>query len=88
MGAPARFAYLIYYTLPAGKRKPLFAGARQICRAKNRSRASARLRPRAGYFWKVTPLTVTLTAVTVRPLVLSTALDTLSCTALATSVTP
>ena len=39
------------------------------------------------YFRKVTPTTATLTQATLKPLVLSTALNTASCTALATSVT-
>ena len=39
------------------------------------------------YFWKLTPTTVTLTQATLNPLVFSTALNTASCTALATSVT-
>lgn len=93
MGTPTHFVYPIYYTLQAGKRKPLFCGtAHQISikflSGKKTEPGVCPAPARTVYFWKVTPLTVTLTAVTLSPLVLSTALNTFSCTALATSVTP
>lgn len=55
-------------------------------REKSRA-APARLWETSRYFWKVTPTTATLTQATLNPLVFSTALNTASCTARATSVT-
>ncbi len=89
MGTHAHFVYSIYYTRGRRKRKPLFCGSEvKFAWAKKEPGIPARLRRlRKGHFWKVTPVTATLTAATFSPLVLSTALNTFSCTALATSVT-
>lgn len=74
----------LLYT-PDGKKKTPFSAP-----GKKREKAGP-YRPGFGeaprYFWKVTPTTATLTQATPSPLVFSTALNTASCTARATSVT-
>lgn len=85
MGITFHCVYPIYYTRCRPKRKPLFSASGKK-REKSRA-APARLWGTSRYFWKVTPTTATLTQATLSPLVFSTALNTASCTARATSVT-
>ena len=81
------FVYSLYYTRTPQKKKPPSPQKRGEKQGKEPG-LSPRLQSKLPvYFWKLTPTTVTFTWETSSPLVFSTALNTASCTALATSVT-